>query len=102
MFLHKRPNLSAGLEFIALGTVHWMKRGGQSYQVITLPWCTVVSQRSGCSPALPYPLTGTFILAYRCKCRLRRVPVEQVSHLRDEIKASFHAELWHRQLIDHG
>jgi hypothetical protein len=102
-------------EFIALWTVHWMKCGGQSHHMMTLPWCTVVSQClacpplsaagppwAGCSPALPYPLTDTVILAHGCKCRLGCLTIEQMSHLRDEIKPHFKTKLRHGQLIDHS
>lgn len=41
--------------------------------------------------------SGAFILAHCCKCRLQCVPLEQVPHLGDEIKAYFKTQLRQRQ-----
>lgn len=109
VILSIRPNARWSVtEFIALWTVHQVNRRGQSYRVMALPWYTVVSQRLACpplkaagppwagrTPALPYPLAGNPILAYRCKRRRRGLAVEQMPHLCDEIKACFKTELRH-------
>ena len=43
--------------------------------MIALPWCTVVSQRSGCSPALPYSLPDTVAGSERIGMRVQGDPV---------------------------